>query len=186
MTLWAAGAKTARIRFFESRFQDRQQDHFVEHPGSSSGTTAACSGPNRRGIVQQICKCSEISSSSRPWPHLRATIAEIQVPHRRPASRGARNIRSPSSSRLNFDLMNGVFALPDSAISTFGARPRPWRVAFSIFLFHPAPHYRTEAEGLFTRVCDPLCFIGIMILALGIIGEYVGRFTTRCASARDW
>src|SRR5206468_1995489 len=77
--------------------------------------------------------------------------------------------------RLNFDLMTGFSLLPIQAISAFGLFVAVAGVAFSVFLFIRRLIIGPEAEGLFTLFAILFAFIGIQILALGIIGEYVGR-----------
>ena len=129
----------------------------------------------RREIVQQICKCSEISSFIPALANTFArSIAEIQVPHRDRAE-GRSKYSLGRLIRLNFDLMTGFSLFPIQAISTFGLITAVSGVAFSIFLFIRRLIVGPEAEGLFTLFAILFAFIGIMILALGIIGEYVGR-----------
>jgi undecaprenyl-phosphate 4-deoxy-4-formamido-L-arabinose transferase len=129
----------------------------------------------RRGIVQQICKCSEISSFIPALANTFArSIAEIQVPHR-DRTQGRSKYSLSKLIRLNFDLMTGFSLFPIQAISTFGLVTALGGVAFSIFLFIRRLIIGPEAEGLFTLFAILFAFIGIMILALGIIGEYVGR-----------
>lgn len=129
----------------------------------------------RRDIVRQICKCSEISSFIPALANTFArSIAEIEVPHRnRAEGRSKYSIRR--LIRLNFDLMTGFSLFPIQAISTFGLITAVTGVGFSVFLFIRRLIVGPEAEGLFTLFAVLFAFIGIMILALGIIGEYVGR-----------
>jgi undecaprenyl-phosphate 4-deoxy-4-formamido-L-arabinose transferase len=129
----------------------------------------------RREIVQQICKCSEISSFIPALANTFArSIAEIEVPHRDRAQ-GRSKYSLTRLIRLNFDLMTGFSLFPIQAISTFGLVTAVGGVGFSIFLFIRRLIVGPEAEGLFTLFAILFAFIGIMILALGIIGEYVGR-----------
>ncbi len=129
----------------------------------------------RRSIVQQICKCSEISSFIPALANTFArSIAEIEVPHR-DRTQGTSKYSLTRLIRLNFDLMTGFSLFPIQAISTFGLLTAIGGVAFSIFLFIRRLIIGPEAEGLFTLFAILFAFIGIMILALGIIGEYVGR-----------
>jgi undecaprenyl-phosphate 4-deoxy-4-formamido-L-arabinose transferase len=129
----------------------------------------------RRSIIQQICKCSEISSFIPALANTFArSIAEIQVPHRDRAE-GRSKYSLARLIRLNFDLMTGFSLFPIQAISTFGLLTAVGGVGFSIFLFIRRLIVGPEAEGLFTLFAILFAFIGIMILALGIIGEYVGR-----------
>jgi undecaprenyl-phosphate 4-deoxy-4-formamido-L-arabinose transferase len=129
----------------------------------------------RREIVQQICKCSEISSFIPALANTFArSIAEIEVPHRDRAQ-GRSKYSLARLIRLNFDLMTGFSLFPIQAISAFGLVTAIAGVAFSVFLFIRRLIVGPEAEGLFTLFAILFAFIGIMILALGIIGEYVGR-----------
>jgi len=77
--------------------------------------------------------------------------------------------------RLNFDLMTGFSLFPIQAISTFGLVTALAGGVFSVFLFVRRLIVGPEAEGLFTLFAVLFAFIGVQILALGIIGEYVGR-----------
>jgi undecaprenyl-phosphate 4-deoxy-4-formamido-L-arabinose transferase len=129
----------------------------------------------RRDIVQQICKCSEISSFIPALANTFArSIAEIEVPHRERAE-GRTKYSLTRLIRLNFDLMTGFSLFPIQAISTFGLITAIVGVGFSVFLFVRRLIIGPEAEGLFTLFAILFAFIGIQILALGIIGEYVGR-----------
>jgi undecaprenyl-phosphate 4-deoxy-4-formamido-L-arabinose transferase len=129
----------------------------------------------RRGIVQQICKCSEISSFIPALANTFArSIAEIQVPHR-DRTQGRSKYSLARLIRLNFDLMTGFSLFPIQAISAFGLVTAVVGVTFSIFLFIRRLIIGPEAEGLFTLFAILFAFIGVQILALGIIGEYVGR-----------
>jgi undecaprenyl-phosphate 4-deoxy-4-formamido-L-arabinose transferase len=129
----------------------------------------------RRDIVQQITKCSEISSFIPALANTFArSIAEVEVPHRDRAQ-GRSKYSLTRLIRLNFDLMTGFSLFPIQAISTFGLVTAIVGVGFSIFLFIRRWIIGPEAEGLFTLFAILFAFIGIQILALGIIGEYVGR-----------
>src|SRR5882672_688978 len=129
----------------------------------------------RRAIVQQIGKCSEISSFIPALANTFArSIAEIEVPHRDRAQ-GRSKYSLARLIRLNFDLMTGFSLLPIQAISAFGLVTAIVGVGFSVFLFIRRLIIGPEAEGLFTLFAILFAFIGVQILALGIIGEYVGR-----------
>jgi len=129
----------------------------------------------RREIVQQISKCSEISSFIPALANTFArSIAEIEVPHR-DRTAGRSKYSMARLIRLNFDLMTGFSVFPIQMISAFGLVTAIFGVGFSIFLFIRRLIVGPEAEGLFTLFAILFAFIGIQILALGIIGEYVGR-----------
>jgi undecaprenyl-phosphate 4-deoxy-4-formamido-L-arabinose transferase len=129
----------------------------------------------RRSVVQQISKCSEISSFIPALANTFArSIAEIQVPHRDRA-KGSSKYSFLRLIRLNFDLMTGFSLFPIQAISIFGLMTALAGGAFSLFLFVRRLVVGPEAEGLFTLFAILFAFIGVQILALGMIGEYVGR-----------
>jgi undecaprenyl-phosphate 4-deoxy-4-formamido-L-arabinose transferase len=129
----------------------------------------------RREVVEQVRKCSEISSFIPALANTFArSIAEIEVPHRDRA-RGRTKYSLRRLIRLNFDLMTGFSLLPIQAISAFGLVVAVLGGAFSGFLFIRRLIIGPEAEGLFTLFAILFAFIGVQILALGIIGEYVGR-----------
>jgi len=129
----------------------------------------------RREIVQQIGKCSEISSFIPALANTFArSIAEIEVPHRDRAQ-GRSKYSLGRLIRLNFDLMTGFSLFPIQAISAFGLVTALVGVGFSVFLFIRRLIIGPEAEGLFTLFAILFAFIGVQIMALGIIGEYVGR-----------
>lgn len=129
----------------------------------------------RREVVEQIGKCSEISSFIPALANTFAkSIAEIEVPHRDRAQ-GRSKYSMTRLIRLNFDLMTGFSLLPIQAISAFGLVVAVAGVLFSVFLLVRRLIVGPEAEGLFTLFAILFAFIGIQILALGIIGEYVGR-----------
>src|SRR5882672_2476144 len=89
----------------------------------------------RRAIVQQIGKCSEISSFIPALANTFArSIAEIEVPHRDRAQ-GRSKYSIGRLIRLNFDLMTGFSLFPIQAISTFGLLTAVVGGGFSIFLF---------------------------------------------------
>jgi len=130
----------------------------------------------RREIVEQICKCSEISSFIPALANTFARkIAEIEVPHRNRADGQKSKYSLLRLVRLNFDLLTGFSLLPIQVISAFGLLLSVTGVGFSLFLFVRRLIVGPEAEGLFTLFAILFAFIGIQIMALGIIGEYVGR-----------
>jgi undecaprenyl-phosphate 4-deoxy-4-formamido-L-arabinose transferase len=129
----------------------------------------------RREIVQQVSKCAEISSFIPALANSFAkNIAEIEVPHRDRAE-GQSKYSFFRLIRLNFDLLTGFSLLPIQAISVFGLVVAVVGVLFSAYLLIRRLINGPEAEGLFTLFAILFAFIGIQILALGIIGEYVGR-----------
>jgi len=77
--------------------------------------------------------------------------------------------------QLNFDLMTNFSLLPIQFIGMVGIVIALLGVSFAVFLFIRRLIVGPESEGLFTLFAILFFFIGIQILALGIIGEYIGR-----------
>ena len=129
----------------------------------------------RRPVVDQIRKCSEISSFIPALANTFArSIAEVEVPHRERV-RGKSKYSLFRLIRLNFDLMTGFSLLPIQAISVFGLVTAILGIGLGVFLLIRRLIMGPEAEGLFTLFAILFGFVGIQIFALGLIGEYVGR-----------
>ncbi len=77
--------------------------------------------------------------------------------------------------RLNFDLLTGFSLLPIQAVSVAGVLVAALGVGFAVFLGIRRLLVGPEVEGVFTLFAILFFFIGLQILALGLIGEYVGR-----------
>jgi undecaprenyl-phosphate 4-deoxy-4-formamido-L-arabinose transferase len=129
----------------------------------------------RRPVVEQIIGCHEIS---RFIPALAnsfaASVAEVPVDH---ALR--RDGRSKYGLlrllRLSFDLLTGFSLLPIQAVSLAGILVAALGFGFAVFLGLRRLFVGPEVEGVFTLFAILFFFVGLQILALGLIGEYVGR-----------
>lgn len=128
-----------------------------------------------REIVDQINQCEESSSFI---PALANTFArrtaEIRVSHAdRMAGRSKYNLFR--LIRLNFDLMTGFSLLPLHVVTLLGILIALIGLAFGIFLFVRRLFVGPEVEGVFTLFSILFVFIGLQILVMGLLGEYVGR-----------
>ena len=129
----------------------------------------------RRSIVEQICQCPEVSSFIPALANSFAgSVAEIPVAH---ASRDSgRSKYTPFRlMRLNFDLLTGFSLLPIQVVSFAGILISFLGLAFAGFLALRRLLIGPEVEGVFTLFAILFFFVGLQILALGLIGEYVGR-----------
>jgi undecaprenyl-phosphate 4-deoxy-4-formamido-L-arabinose transferase len=99
---------------------------------------------------------------------------EIPVSH---AERAAGESRYSLFSllRLNFDLMTGYSLLPLQLCSFAGFGISVISMIFVVYLALRRLIVGAEAEGVFTLLGLMFFLIGIVLLALGMIGEYVGR-----------
>jgi undecaprenyl-phosphate 4-deoxy-4-formamido-L-arabinose transferase len=129
----------------------------------------------RRSVVEQIVACQEIS---RFIPALANTfagsVAEVSVAHA-PRQAGRSKYGLLRLLRLNMDLMTGFSLLPIQAVSLAGVVVAALGLGFAVFLGLRRLLVGPEVEGVFTLFGILFFFVGLQILALGLIGEYVGR-----------
>ena len=103
-----------------------------------------------------------------------ARVAEIPVDH---AERGGGQSKYGLFKllKLNFDLMTGFSVLPIQFISIMGVLVAIVGLAFGVFLFLRRLVVGPEVEGVFTLFAILFVFVGLQILGVGIMGEYLGR-----------
>ncbi len=129
----------------------------------------------RREVVEVLRGCSEVSSFI---PALANTFAgsptEIPVGHDR-RTNGRSKYNPFRLIRLNFDLVTGFSLLPIQVVSLAGIGIALLGLGFGLFLMLRRLLMGPESEGVFTLFAILFVFVGIQILALGLIGEYIGR-----------
>lgn len=128
-----------------------------------------------RYVVDNINRCRE---STTFIPALAQTFAsnptEIEVGHAERAE-GESKYSFYKLIRLNFDLMTGFSVVPLQLFALFGIITSLLSVAFAIFLLVRRFIVGAEVEGVFTLFAILFFFVGIIIMGIGIVGEYVGR-----------
>jgi undecaprenyl-phosphate 4-deoxy-4-formamido-L-arabinose transferase len=129
----------------------------------------------RKEVVEAMNRCDETSSFI---PALANTFAkevtEIPVGHAERHS-GSSKYKLVDLLRLNFDLMTGFSVLPIQLVSILGGLVALAGVLFGMFLFVRRLVVGPEVEGVFTLFAILFVFVGVQILCVGLIGEYVGR-----------
>ena len=129
----------------------------------------------RREIVERICQCQEISSFIPVLANSFAgSVVEIPVAHS-PRTSGRSKYTPFRLLRLNFDLLTGFSLLPIQVVSFAGILISFLGVGFAVFLAVRRLLVGPEVEGVFTLFAILFFFVGLQILALGLIGEYIGR-----------
>jgi undecaprenyl-phosphate 4-deoxy-4-formamido-L-arabinose transferase len=129
----------------------------------------------RREVVEVLRGCSEVSSFIPALANLFAgSPIEIPVAHHR-RTNGRSNYSPFRLLRLNFDLMTGFSLLPIQIVSLAGIGIAILGLGFGAFLMLRRLLVGPELEGVFTLFAILFFFVGIQILALGLIGEYIGR-----------
>ncbi len=128
-----------------------------------------------RYVVDNINRCRE---STTFIPALAQTFAsnptEIEVGHAE-RTEGESKYSFYKLIRLNFDLMTGFSVVPLQLFALFGIITSVLSVAFAIFLMVRRFIVGAEVEGVFTLFAILFFFVGIIIMGIGIVGEYVGR-----------
>jgi len=128
-----------------------------------------------RGVIDAINRCTEVSTFV---PALGYTFAqnpvEIEVAH------AERTVGQSKYSiyrliRLNFDLMTGFSVAPLQFVSMAGMVIALLSLLFVAVLAVRRLIVGPEAEGLFTLFGIAFFLIGVLLIGLGVVGEYVGR-----------
>jgi undecaprenyl-phosphate 4-deoxy-4-formamido-L-arabinose transferase len=128
-----------------------------------------------RSVIDALNRCTEASTYV---PALAYTFArhpvEIEVAH------AERTVGQSKYSllhliRLNFDLMTGFSVAPLQFFSMTGIVIALLSIIFVIYLAIRRLIVGPEAEGLFTLFGIAFFLIGVALIGLGVVGEYVGR-----------
>jgi undecaprenyl-phosphate 4-deoxy-4-formamido-L-arabinose transferase len=129
----------------------------------------------RRSVVERIRASAEGSTFIPALANaFAASAAEVPIAHA--PRRFGRSRYSPLRLlRLNFDLLTGFSLLPIQMVSVAGILVAFFGLAFALFLLVRRLVVGPEVEGVFTLFAVLFFFVGIQILALGLIGEYIGR-----------
>ena len=128
-----------------------------------------------RTIVDAINRCVEVSTFV---PALGYTFArhpvEIEVAHAGRAA-GQSKYSLYRLIRLNFDLMTGFSVAPLQFFTMFGILVSLLSLAFVVDLAIRRLFIGPEVQGVFTLFGLAFFFIGVLLVSVGVVGEYVGR-----------
>src|SRR5580692_6533210 len=128
-----------------------------------------------RSVIDALNRCSEASTYV---PALAYTFArrpvEIEVAH------AERTVGQSKYSllhliRLNFDLMTGFSTAPLQFFSFAGVVIALISLILVVYLAIRRLIVGPEAEGVFTLFGIAFFLIGVALIGLGVVGEYVGR-----------
>jgi len=129
----------------------------------------------RRPVVDEILRLAERAlfiPALGAWLARRPT--EISIGHE--ARVAGRSRYSPLRfMQLGFDLMTGFSLVPIQLVSLAGIGVALLGIGFGAFLLVRRLVLGPESEGLFTLFAILFVFVGILIFAVGLVGEYVGR-----------
>lgn len=129
----------------------------------------------RRSIVDLMASTGE---STTFIPALALSYAvnptEVGVNHA-PRVAGESSYNFYALIRYNFDLITGFSLFPLQAITMIGVAVSCLSFMFVMYLFIRRFIVGPEVEGVFTLFAILFFLIGILLLGLGITGEYIGR-----------
>ncbi len=129
----------------------------------------------RRNIIESIVASQETSTFIPALAYsYAAKPAEVEVEHAARAA-GESKYHLYDLIRLNFDLMTGFSVVPLQVFTLIGMVVSVLSTLFVIFLFIRRLVVGPEAEGVFTLFAILYFLVGVGIMGLGIIGEYIGR-----------
>jgi len=128
-----------------------------------------------RSVVDAVNRCTEVNTFV---PALAYTFArrpvEIEVAHAARAE-GESKYSVYKLIRLNFDLMTGFSLAPLQFFTVSGMLIAFASLCFVAYLALRRIFTGPEAEGVFTLFGIVFFLIGVLLLGLGVVGEYVGR-----------
>lgn len=128
-----------------------------------------------RTVVDAVNACPEVNTFIPALAYLFArSPVEIEVKHEARAA-GASNYSLYRLMRLNFDLMTGFSIVPLQLYSMLGILIASLSLLFVIYMGIRRLVVGPEAAGLFTLMGIAFFLIGIVLLGVGLLGEYVGR-----------
>jgi len=132
-----------------------------------------------RGYSREVTdEILELAEQSAFIPALAMMIArdpvEIPVGHGE-RDRGESKYSPLKLMRLGFDLITGFSLLPIQLVSLTGVLVALSGIGFAGFLMVRRLIVGPESEGVFTLFAILFAFVGVLLLAVGLVGEYVGR-----------
>jgi undecaprenyl-phosphate 4-deoxy-4-formamido-L-arabinose transferase len=128
-----------------------------------------------RGVVESLRRCEERTPFIPALACQFANrIAEVPVGHAARAA-GESKYSLWRLLRLQTDLVTGFTSLPLRLATLVGTLISLVSIGFGVFLGVRRLIHGPEAEGLFTLFAILFLLVGADFLALGVLGEYVGR-----------
>jgi undecaprenyl-phosphate 4-deoxy-4-formamido-L-arabinose transferase len=131
----------------------------------------------KRSVVDAMLRCPERSTFI---PVLANSFArrttEVEVRHSRRAE-GASKYSLWRLITLQFDMLTSMTTFPIRLLTVLGAAISALGMAFGAFLLVARLIFGSgwAAQGVFTLFAVLFFFVGAQFVALGLLGEYVGR-----------
>ncbi len=170
---WRGERQDHAYRKAASRLHNRLTSFIVGVPMHDYGCMLRA---YRRHIVDTVIECDEKAAFVPALANSFAKrVAEIPVSHAgRAAGKSKYNLLSLATLSLN--LITGFSLIPIQALSLVGIGIFILDALFALALFAHRLIYGSQQEGAVWMLFAVLfLFVGFIFLALGLIGEYVGR-----------
>ena len=169
---WREQRHDSATRLFFSRVVNRVTSRIV---GVSMNDYGCMLRAYRRTVVDRMRACTASSTFIPALANsLAGSVAEVPIAHA-PRQFGRSRYTPLRLLRLSFDLLTSFSLAPIQLVSIAGIAVAFLGLFFALFLLVRRLIVGPEVEGVFTLFAILFFFIGIQILALGLIGEYVGR-----------
>lgn len=162
------------FRKIPSFFVARMTSRFVSVPLKDYGCMLRA---YRKALVKDMVASGEAATYIPALANsLASSVAEVPVEHQRRA-KGKSKYSLMRLLHLNFDLMTSFSLFPIQLVGMAGVAIAIAGFSFSVFLLVMrlimGPQW--AVQGVFTLFGILFFFVGLEILAIGLIGEYVGR-----------
>lgn len=170
---WREERQDRTYRRLASRLQNRVTSAIVGVPMHDYGCMLRA---YRRHIIDTVVECDEKAAFVPALANTFAKrVAEIPVEHAERAA-GESKYNLFSLAHLSLNLITGFSMLPMRALSLTGIGIFMLDAIFAIVLMAHRFIYGPQQEGaLWTLFAVLFFFVGLIFLALGLIGEYIGR-----------
>jgi undecaprenyl-phosphate 4-deoxy-4-formamido-L-arabinose transferase len=167
------GRKDSWWRLFVSRMHNKMRAKMM--PKLKMEDEGCMLRAYSRNIVDLMASTGETSTFI---PALALNYAsnptEVGVKHE-PRFAGESNYSFYSLIRYNFDLVTGFSLFPLQVFTMLGMLVSLGSFLFVVFLIARRFIVGPEVEGVFTLFAIMFFLIGIVLLGLGVVGEYIGR-----------
>jgi undecaprenyl-phosphate 4-deoxy-4-formamido-L-arabinose transferase len=131
----------------------------------------------RRGVVKTLCQSKEISTFIPVLADMFAgRVTEVPVAHAE-RLRGESKYSLWKLVRLQFDLMTSFSLWPLRSTLAIGVTmaTASMMVALVLIVGRIIEGHEWAVSGVFTLFAVLFFFIGVLLFAIGLLGEYVGR-----------
>ncbi|MGO9061135.1 MAG: glycosyltransferase [Candidatus Binataceae bacterium] len=170
---WRAERQDQAYRKMASRLHNRITSMIVGVPMHDYGCMLRA---YRRHIIDTVIACDEKAAFIPALANSFAKkVAEIEVGHDERAG-GESKYNLLRLAQLSLNLITGFSLLPIQILSITGIGIALLDIAFAGVLLGHRLIYGPQQEGaMWTLFAVLFFFVGLLFLALGLIGEYVGR-----------